>query len=200
MINDPVFEKTYNPTVLKEIKAQFGPFEEHHIAITGATEIMLRMVQKMAAKPRRGEVVMVIPNPAGDIWLHTKAFYPGGVYRLMTGGLEGDEKPHVALLREVVEETGFKIKIDRCLAVITYNISGLGRTMPFVSYVFLTTPAHGRPVPTDPNEAITDFKAVPAAILADTALQLRALDGEFADWGLFRAVAHEVAWEQLNNK
>jgi 8-oxo-dGTP pyrophosphatase MutT (NUDIX family) len=159
---------------------------------------MLGMVNKMKRKkPRRGEVVMVVPNEQGHIWLHTKSFYPQGVYRLMTGGLEPGEAPNEALRREVEEETGFKIKPKRCLAVITYTLSTQEVELPFVSYVFATTPAKGQPQPTDSGEAIEHFQAVPAAALADTARQLRALTGAFADWGIFRAISHEVACTQL---
>jgi len=159
---------------------------------------MSNLLRKMHGKnPRRGEVVMVIPNKAGKIWLHTKASYPDGVYRLMSGGLEPDELPHKALHREVEEETGFAIKIDCCLAVITYNFRGNGFSLPFTSYMFLTKPADGTPAPVDSGEAITGFKPVPAKKLSRVAKQLRSMNGRFAEWGVFRAEAHEVASKRL---
>ncbi|RME74098.1 MAG: NUDIX hydrolase [Chloroflexi bacterium] len=196
-MEDPGFAQIYNPGLLAELEAQFGPFAQQHVEHTAHTEVLQRMVHKMANRPRYGEVVMVVPNEAGHIWLHTKQFYPQGVYRLLTGGLEGTEKPHQALAREVEEETGFKVTVDRCLAVITYTVHSGPLVRPFVSYVFLTTPGKGQPVAGDPNEPISDFRAVPPAELAVAAQRLRALDGDFADWGRFRAVAHEAAWEQL---
>ncbi len=194
--NDPVFDKIYNDAVLKNLEEQFGSFYQHHANVPAASEIMSRMSRKMETQSRRGEVVMVLPDMVGHVWLHTKDFYPDGIYRLMTGGLEGQETPRQALLREVAEETGFKIKIDRCLAVITYDIVGKGQTLPFVSYVFVTAPVQGYPVVTDPDETISHFKAVSPAVLADTAQQLRTLSGDFAHWGIFRAIAHQVVWEQ----
>jgi ADP-ribose pyrophosphatase YjhB (NUDIX family) len=124
-MTDPLFEKVYNETVVKSLEKRFGPLQRQHVEMTVATDMMLRMVDKMNDKPRRGEVVMVVPaDRAGaesQVWVHTKAFYPEGIYRLMTGGLELNEVPPQALLREVEEETGFKTKIDRCLAAITYT-------------------------------------------------------------------------------
>ncbi|MCB0167922.1 MAG: NUDIX hydrolase [Anaerolineae bacterium] len=147
--------------------------------------------------PRRGEAVMVIPNPDGQVWLHTKSFYPTGVYRLMTGGLDPGESAEQALTREALEETGFTIQIDRCLAVVTYKLTnGVGQH-PFASFVFLTKPIDGAPSPTDTGETIEDFKAVPAEGLLETAQQLRRLEGDFADWGRFRAVTHELAARAL---
>ena len=181
LTTDPFFADVYNKKVLKDLEQRFGPTCYQHADLSISTEIMLGMVNKMKRKkPRRGEVVMVVPNEQGHIWLHTKSFYPQGAYRLMTGGLEPGEAPDEALRREVEEETGFKIKPKHCLAVITYSLSTKEVKLPFVSYVFATTPAKGQPHPTDSGEAIEHFQAVPAAALADTARQLRLLSGAFA--------------------
>jgi 8-oxo-dGTP pyrophosphatase MutT (NUDIX family) len=197
--SDPFLAEVYNPKILKKLEQRFGLIYYHHVDLPISTEIMRRMVIKLNQKttPRRAEVVMVVPNEQGHIWLHTKTFYPQGTYRLMTGGLEPGEAPHQALRREVAEETGFKVKVQRCLAVITYRLTLPEVELPFVSYIFMTTPATGQPHPTDPREAITHFQAVPIPNLAETARQLRSLTGAFADWGVFRAISHEVACQQL---
>lgn len=201
LTNDPFLADVYNPKILKKLTERFGPVLQPHVELSISTGIMLDMVTKMSLKkPRRAEVVMVVPNEQGHIWLHTKNFYPQGVYRLMTGGLDPGEAPQRALQREVEEETGFKVKAQHCLAIITYTFAAEQVKLPFVSYVFATTPAKGRPHPTDPGEAITGFQAVPAPALIETARRLRSLTGDFADWGVFRAIPHEVAAEQLRQK
>ncbi len=198
-MTDEFFERVYNPQILAELAEAFGPFVQRHIDLPVASEAMHTMVDKMrrAKKPRRAEVVLVVPNPAGDIWLHTKAFYPAGTYRLMTGGLEFGESPALAALRETREETGFAVELTRCLGVITYRFLNEAEPLPFASYLFLTTPGQGQPSPTDPGENITDFVAVPPAELTKTARQLRSLAGRFADWGIFRAIPHELAAAEL---
>ncbi|GIK41427.1 MAG: hypothetical protein BroJett011_52600 [Chloroflexota bacterium] len=199
MITDPFFNEVYNEKQLKRLEKKFGPFRRYDLGLTVATQVMLDMMFKMSQKkPRRGEVVMVIPNEQGHVWLHTKDFYPEGVYRLMTGGIDPGEKPDRSLLREVGEETGFVVKIERCLAVVTYTLTAAEGVLPFASYVFLTRPAAGQPHPSDPGERITHFKAVPAADLLTVVHNLRALSGPFQDWGIFRAIAHQVAYEALN--
>lgn len=199
ILTDPFFNEVYNEKQLKRLEKKFGPFRRYHLDLTVTTQVMLNMMFKMTPKkPRRAEVVMVIPNEQGHLWLHTKDFYPEGVYRLMTGGIDSGEKPDKSLLREVGEETGFAVKIDRCLAVITYTLTAAEGTLPFASYVFLTRPAAGQPHPTDPGERITHFKAVPVAELLTLVQNLRALSGPFQDWGIFRAMAHQVAYEMLN--
>lgn len=196
-MTDPIFEQAYNPTLLKKLEDRFGPFPRRHVELTASTWVLTEMLEKMVRKERRGEVVMVVPTDDGRIWLHTKSFYPEGVFRLMTGGVEAGEKPHKAMLREVEEETGFDSRIDRCLAVVTYEFIYNGSTLPFVSYIFLTNRVSGFPQPIDPKEKITGFKAVPVKELPTIAQQLRSLEDIFADWGDFRAIAHDLAWQQL---
>ena len=195
---DALFAETYNSGILATLEQNYGQFREYHLELEITTGEMLRTMNKVTTtKPRRGEVVMVVPDQEGAIWLHTKEFYPAGVYRLMTGGLAAGEAPSEALKREVEEETGFEVGIDRCLAVITYQLSGPNRTIPFVSYLFFTTPGIGQPQPTDPDEAISDFRKVKPDELENVAQNLRSLNGEFKDWGIFRAVAHTVAAAEL---
>ena len=197
-MKDSYFKKVYGKKMIRKLAKRYGPVLYHHVNVSASSQTMLNIVRKMGKKhPRRGEVVMVMPNPAGQIWLHRKVFYPDGVYRLMTGGIHEDESAEQALKREALEETGFTVKIARSLAVVTYKFSTDRVSYPFVSYVFLTTPIEGMPTPTDPDEAIQDFQAVPIEALFDTARQLRQLKGDFADWGNFRAATHDLTVKAL---
>ncbi|GAB4439228.1 MAG: hypothetical protein Kow0031_21120 [Anaerolineae bacterium] len=200
MQNDPLFEAVYNPGILAALEQQFGPVELHRRQIYATTAALLRQITKMAEGefPRRGEVVMVVPDEAGRVWLHTKQPYPAGVYRLLSGGVNTHESPVAAARREALEETGFNVEVTRCLGVVLYELSGVGcPSMPFASYLFLTTPTSGQPQPTDPGEAIAGFRAVPPAELADVAQHLRSINGDFMDWGVFRATAHDIVAAKL---
>ena len=198
-ITDPLYEASYNDTLLNDLEQRFGPFQQHHAELHIASAGMLKMMNNLRTKKsRRAEVVMVIPNNEGHIWLHRKAFYPEMAYRLMTGGIDPGESPQRALIREAKEESGFAVNINRCLAVVTYHLYDDEGPLPFASYLFLTDPQAGQPHPTDPGEAIEDFVAVSLAEFAEATQRLRSLEGHHRDWGLFRAVAHEVVEECLS--
>src|SRR5687767_8110547 len=109
--SDSAFEKAYNPKLLARLEQRFGPFQRRHVEVPVSTKVMLGLMEKVESKGRRGEVVLVIPDEEGRIWLHTKDFYPQGVYRLMTGGVKPKEAPDKAFLRETREETGLQVKI-----------------------------------------------------------------------------------------
>jgi 8-oxo-dGTP pyrophosphatase MutT (NUDIX family) len=148
-------------------------------------------------KNRRGEVVLAIRRPGGRVLLHSKSFYPAGVYRLPSGGIHQGEAALDAVGREVEEETGLKTTLERCLGIITYQLGHEHADLPFVSYVFLLGAFRGRPVLQDSTELISAFRSVRLAALRETAEALRALPPSWAAWGRFRALAHDLVADAL---
>jgi len=139
---------------------------------------------------RRAEVLLAICTGANKVLLHTKSFYPDGVFRLLSGGIHPDESVESALLREAREETGLDVRIEKFVALIQYE-SG-ARPHPFASYLFLLI-GPGRPLLPHGKERITAFRSVSANGLRITARALRSLPSEWRPWGEFRALAHELA-------
>ena len=160
---------------------------------------------------RWGEVVMVIRRAQdGLVWVMTKESFPQGLYSLPTGGIRHGEAVSAALWRELQEETGFEVRLQRFLAVIRYVpvlASGdpdVSDDVPdFVSYVFLVEEMNGDSPVVTGGEKILDFRAVPPEELLDIAQQWLRLSGsseEFHDltaWGKFRSLAHQVAGDVL---
>jgi ADP-ribose pyrophosphatase YjhB (NUDIX family) len=144
---------------------------------------------------RRGEVVFAIQDRAGCVLLHAKGFYPEGVFRLPGGGIHRDERVVDALFREVAEETGLRVRVDAFVAVVEYAIQR--RRQPFASYVFLLSTERLQPIVQDPEEHISEFKGATVAELKATAEQLRQLPESWRVWGRFRAIAHDLAAEEI---
>jgi 8-oxo-dGTP diphosphatase len=157
---------------------------------------------------RWGEVMMVIRRAMdGLVWVMTKASFPQGLYSLPTGGIRPQETISAALWRELREETGFEVQLQRFLAVIRYVpilAPGDPQEVPgFVSYVFLLEEMNGDDPMVTGGEKILDFKAVSPGDLLEIARRWRKLSGsssEFHDlaaWGMFRGIAHQVVGESL---
>lgn len=70
---------------------------------------------------RRAEVVFAIQGPGEQIWLHTKHQYERPMFRLPTGGIEWEESVLDALLREVEEEAGVQVEIQRFAGLVEYQ-------------------------------------------------------------------------------
>jgi 8-oxo-dGTP pyrophosphatase MutT (NUDIX family) len=163
---------------------------------------------------RYGEVCMVVRRPNGKLITAKKTFYPAGAFRLLTGGVDHGELIAAALLREVAEETGLDVVVRRFLAVIEYQLRGMGakgggigdqHPLSFATFAFLLDETGGTLQAHDPNERIEAFHELAVADLPALAEVLehvpdtwdREIGGSWHDWGRFRAVAHRVVYAAL---
>jgi len=183
---------------IKELAKQYGSFERWRYTLRMG-EREFSYWRDRIARDRRGEVVLIIQRPGGRVILHTKDFYPAGTYRLPSGGIRWGEDVLSAVRREVREETGLEVKIERPLGIIEYEFRHAGQAIPFVSYVFLVREARGKLIPQG-NEHIASFRFVPPEKLSAVAAALRDLKGDWKDWGRFRAIAHDLAAEALTDE
>lgn len=148
------------------------------------------------ARLRRAEVVMIVQRPDGQLLLHTKTHHPPGTYRLPTGGVLWGERVLDALEREQWEELGVRLPVASMPGIIHYILHHPQWTIPFTSFLFiLPTAAEFVPVAHDPTEAISDFCWIPPEEIQRVADQLRGVSHIWADWGPFRAVAHDLLAE-----
>ncbi len=156
---------------------------------------------------RYGEVCMVIRRKNGCLLTMIKSYYPEGCYRLLTGGINHGEYILDALLRETQEETGLQVTVQRFLAAVTYYRDGNheDQVPAFYTFAFLLDEVSGILAPEDEEEKVQDFREVTTDELLPLAERLgnlgdqysSELEGEWGDWGRFRAVIHRVVWEAL---
>jgi 8-oxo-dGTP diphosphatase len=180
------------------LQADYGPGQRCRLRIELTVSSFDYGWQKLAVKrTRRGEVVLAIQRPDGKVLLHTKAFYPPGIYRLPTGGLHPGESVLAGAKREAREETGLGITVTRFLGMVEYDFHQAKRRMPFVSYVLLVQADDSVPTPEDESEQISGFRYVPVTDLRRVADALRNLPKQWADWGAFRALPHDIVADAL---
>ncbi len=146
---------------------------------------------------RRGEIVFLLENEQSQALLHTKPFFPNGVYRLLSGGINTGEAVEETLHREVFEETGFKINNGICHALIFFTLQYDTLSMPFVTYLYHIRGVNGAPVVHDKSEKISGFCWIDIKDLDDIYRQLLQLSDNWQDWGLFRALPHKIFYETL---
>ena len=184
---------------MESLVREFGePHKRNHTLKIGQ-ETYDHWMQKLYTGPVscRGEVVMVILRPSGKILLHTKDFYPRGVYRLLSGRVLWHEKVEQALHNEVAEETSLEARVTRFLGVIEYEFRCKGNTLPFISYIFQLQELGGELCCRDHHEGITGFREAKIGELSSVAEQLENLAPQWRDWGSFRAIAHRFVGEML---
>ncbi len=147
---------------------------------------------------RRAEVVFAIRDGLGRYWVHTKPNYPAHIFRLPSGGIRWDERVDAALLREVEEETGLPVAVERFVGLVEYHFWRQQSSVMFASYVFaLRSLRDERPV-CHGGETISDFRAVLPGQIAQIAVDLRNLIGDRRGWGQWRALAHDLVFDYLS--
>lgn len=105
-------------TEIADLAARYGQPRRVAVDLTGAA------FSPLILEDRHGEVCMVVRRPNGKLITAIKTFYPAGAFRLLTGGVGHGEPIAEALLREVAEETGLDVVVQRFLAVIEYQLRG----------------------------------------------------------------------------
>lgn len=154
---------------------------------------------------RFGEVCMVVRRTNGKLITAIKTFYPTGAFRLLTGGVNHGEALFEALVREVAEETGLEVEVQRFLAVIEYQLPVEQTVHHFATFAFLVDERGGELTVHDPDERIGAFREVEASELLELAQTLDTIEsrideeihGDWADWGRFRAVVHRAVYYAL---
>lgn len=168
------------------------PLREAHELTVGPSLFFTRFER---AGDRRGEVVMAVERPAGTLLVHRKAHYRPDIYRLLSGGIDHGEPVLEAVLRETEEETGLQVQVVQFIAVLECRLTMGTLGLPFVSYLFHVRECGGR---LDPDwMEIDDVAEIRPRQLVDLANRLRSLEGPRADWGRWRAIAHDVMAEVL---
>lgn len=174
---------------------------------------------------RRAEVIFAIQGPGEQIWLHTKHRYERPMFRLPTGGIDWDEPVLAALLREIKEEAGVAVKVERFVALLEYQfyqvgaqateraVGGTQSQAPnqghledapepsgtragFASYLFLVKNLDGQLAAHD-NEEVAEFKPIMPRQLIQVAADLRNVLGPRREWGHWRAISHDVLYEAM---
>jgi len=167
-----------------------------------------KLFDPLTKRDRYGEVCMVVRRPNGHLLTMTKTFYPTGAYRLPTGGINHGESIFDALLRETHEETGLHVEVRRFLALAAYRVASVSDTPVFYTFAFLLDETGGTLAPIDESERVEGFREVAPDELVGIAEYLEQLhanydeeiDGNWHDWGEFRAAIHRLVWEALTTR
>ena len=192
-------ERLLHQEEIEALIRRFGHPRRHNCTLEVSENTYNAWTRKISTGPVacRGEVIMVILRLNGNLLLHTKDFYPSGVYRLLSGRVLWQERVEETLHREVQEETSLDVKVERFLGLIEYEFRCQANRLAFVSYVFQLQELGGELCCIDTGERISDFREAPVTDLPIVAVQLEHLQPEWRDWGNFRAVAHRFVGEMF---
>lgn len=176
-----------------QVERAFGPLPHRHHSLRASPEFLRGTRRSVLGHgDREGEVVLLLRRADGSLLLHTKSFYPEGIYRLPSGGIRRGETVLAAAAREATEETGLVAQNFQPLGLLTYRVRSGWRSLFFHSWLVVAD-VEGDPQPRDGKERISGFRWVSPEALSEVAAALRALRPGWTDWGRFRALAHDAA-------
>jgi 8-oxo-dGTP pyrophosphatase MutT (NUDIX family) len=167
-------------------KYGFGQAELRNVAIDYTDSGAFR--RYVTGRPdRHGEVVFGVERPNGRVIVTRARDYGPGIYRLPSGGIEPDEAPLGALLREVREELGLKTVIKAFYGLVLFELKCDDERRLFPSFVFHVRETGGRLLADATEREIAGCLAVDCPGLSGLAERLAALPGSIAAWGRNRA-------------
>ncbi len=177
------------PEEVAALRRRYGDFPVEEVTLE-VGERFFEDARTPLGKTRRGEILAVVVGPDGRVLVHTKRFYPRGVFRLISGGIQVGEPVEEALVREIREETGQEVRSRCFIGLIVYRILHGAAELHFASYVYRVDVPDLSIASQDDAEEISGFRWVPLEALDEVRQQLLAVPPEWQDWGRFRAVGH----------
>jgi ADP-ribose pyrophosphatase YjhB (NUDIX family) len=114
----------------------------------------LEIVRNSQKDGRAHDITLFIFND-GKLLFNAKHFYPEGLFRAPSGGVNRDETIELGAKREAYEETGVEIELKRYLARIDvrfFNRENKNEQIDWTSYVFSAKFVSGEIAPQDTDE------------------------------------------------
>ncbi len=184
-LTTPIDEEEFS-----RLRVRYGAFPLERVRLDVGRDF-LREDRRPVKPGRRAEVLLVVVGPDGRILVHTKAFYPPGTFRLLSGGVQVGEPVEEALARELREETGASA-VDHCfIGILDYDIRCEDEHLTFASYVYRVNISTSVVRPGDEEEQISEFRWVSFSYLPHIRDALLQVPPAWQDWGRFRALGHD---------
>ena len=144
-------------TMIEKMQARFGVPAEASFEY----EVTEREYDRIRAsqKHERNHDVTLYIRKDDRIVVIAKPFYPEGLYRAPSGGLQPGESFEDGIEREMAEETGVDIALDRFILETNVRFSHNGKTILWRSFVFTADYVRGDFQWTD-HEEIRDVQLV----------------------------------------
>jgi len=137
-----------NQETLRELEQRYGtpgvgsaeaPFEPPAFAL----------LERCARKQRAHDVTLLIRDEVGCFVVIRKPSYPTDVFRPPSGGVELGESFEAGALREAIEETGLRVRLERYLLRVEARFSCGEAVAPWTTHVFLAEALDTHLAPTD---------------------------------------------------
>ncbi|MFW9919661.1 MAG: NUDIX hydrolase [Candidatus Thorarchaeota archaeon] len=140
----------------EDLVSKFGEPRKFHFA-ADFLDFECDLVRRSSTKGRQHDITCFIPRDDGYVTIQKHAYKKSGIYRAPSGGAHLGEPLEDAARREMKEETGLDIELERFVLDLTLDVKCPEGTIPWRSLVFLANEVGGEMKPIDTFE-IFDVK------------------------------------------
>ena len=131
----------------------YGPARRIEFAPIPMKDFEYRLLIDSMTNGRRHDVTMFIELDGGYVGIQKPMYSGTGIFRAPSGGLKPGETLETGLKREVAEETGLSVAVDKFLLIVNTEFIGpAGDRKAWTSYVFSGPATGGALKPTDLKE------------------------------------------------
>ena len=166
-------------TELATLIEQYGEPVEFHFE-ANFMDFECALVKRTEAKGRLHDITCFIQQDDGYVVIQKHQYARSGIYRAPSGGAKVGESLYDAALREMYEETGLTIQLERFVLLMHLDVICKDRTIPWRSLVFLATPVGGEMKPIDTREIFDVTVMSRQELLSDVDKKMRE-----SGWGGF---------------
>ena len=140
------------PEEFDELTAKYGTPAKHHFR-ADFLEFECSLVRRSRDKGRAHDVTCFIRQPDGRfVCIQKHQYARSGIYRAPSGGAKLGERIEDAAFREMKEETGLDIRLQRFVLDLTLEAVCKHEVIPWRSFVFLAEAVGGTMTPIDTYE------------------------------------------------
>jgi len=147
----------FNSSMIKEVEAKYGFPEELAMQLKTSLE-EFRSIRESQKDGRSHDLTFFIFKGEELIFI-AKHWYPPGMYRAPSGGLHRGESFEEGAKREIYEETGVEVEIEKYLLRIDVTFTCGDEKIDWKTHIFKITYLSGEPHPVDTTE-IKEVKLV----------------------------------------
>jgi 8-oxo-dGTP pyrophosphatase MutT (NUDIX family) len=181
------------PEMIQETENTFGIPHELQFSFLMKSQYEFNIVDRTRLKNRVHDVT-IYAFRGDELAVIKKHVYPEGVYRAPSGGVHPGETIEQGALREMKEETGLDVKIEKYLIRSKVDFHWQSEVIHWTTHVFQARPLHFDIYPLDLRE-ILEARFMNLSEI-NTTVQKKLI--ETGTTGLFyRALLHEAVMKTL---
>ncbi len=169
-----------NESELDALIAEYGTPKEFHFK-ANFLDFECNLVKRTESKGRLHDITCFIQQDDGYVVIQKHQYARSGIYRAPSGGANTGESLREAATREMYEETGLIIELERFVLDLHLDVICNDRTIPWRTFVFLASSTGGEMKPIDTHE-IFDIKVLTRDYILGPINQLM----EDSGWGGFK--------------